>query len=90
MTRPQVAAVAATKASKKASMFGTARPMKDIVVQVGGAKAGRRLSINTTINSTAMTFARFVDSLTARMLSWVLECSLVLGSVAFSGDHIDL
>ena len=50
-----VAAVAATSASSKTSMFGIARPMKDIVVHVGGANAGNRLSANTTMNSTPIT-----------------------------------
>jgi hypothetical protein len=50
--RPDVAATAATAASNNTSMFGIARPMNDMVVQVGGANAGSTLSTNTTMNRT--------------------------------------
>jgi hypothetical protein len=49
--RPNVAAIAATIDSKMKLFTGTARPMNDIVVQVGGAKAGKMLSTKTTMNS---------------------------------------
>src|SRR6516164_729814 len=60
--RPQVAAVAATPASNRTSMFGMTKPMNDIVVQVGGANAGSTLSTNTTINSTVIMYARLLLS----------------------------
>jgi hypothetical protein len=49
--RPDVAAIAATIDSKMKLFSGTARPMNDIVVQVGGAKAGSTLRTKTTMNS---------------------------------------
>jgi hypothetical protein len=54
VTRPHVAAVAATRASSKTSIFGIVKPIKDIVVQVGGANAGSRFITNTTMNSAAI------------------------------------
>jgi hypothetical protein len=52
-------------------MFGTARPMNDIVVQVGGANAGSRLSTKTMMNNKTIMYVRSVDSLTAPVLSWI-------------------
>src|SRR6516164_10574889 len=49
--RPKVAAVAATTASEAKFMLGTVRPMNDMAVHVGAAKAGRRLSTKITMNS---------------------------------------
>jgi hypothetical protein len=49
--RPDVAAIAATIDSKMKLFSGTARPMNDIVVQVGGAKAGKTFSAKTIMNS---------------------------------------
>src|SRR3974377_498311 len=52
--RPRVAAVAAMTASETKVMSGTARPMNDMAVHVGGAKAGSRFSTKITMNSKTM------------------------------------
>jgi hypothetical protein len=63
--RPDVAAVAATPAINKKFTFGAAKPTKDMVVQVGGAKAGRTLSARMTKKSTAASLPWSKTSTTA-------------------------
>src|SRR6516225_3159415 len=60
--RPKVAALAATTASETKLMLGIVRPMNDMAVQVGGAKAGRRLSTKITMNSATVIFVMSVNS----------------------------
>jgi hypothetical protein len=64
--RPEAAAVAATKAVKKVFISGTVSPMNDIAIQVGGAKAGKTLSVKMTMNSSALIFVKSVKLPTAR------------------------
>jgi hypothetical protein len=59
--RPEAAAVAAIKAVKMGFMSGTVRPMNDMATQVGGAKAGKIL----TMNSRALIFVRSAKLYTA-------------------------
>jgi len=63
--RPKVAAAAATTASEMKSMPGIVSPMNDMAVQVGGAKAGRRLSKKMTTNSTTWILVMSINSATA-------------------------
>src|SRR5262249_5575536 len=65
--RPKVAAAAATTASKTKSMLGIVRPMNDMAVQVGGAKAGSRFSTKIAMNSTTVIFVTSLNSATASL-----------------------
>lgn len=67
--RPEVAAVAATIDNKIKLLLGTVRPMNDIVVHVGGAKAGKTLRTKTIKNSRTA----ILNSVTA-MLSGLIAC----------------
>jgi len=66
--RPKVAAAAATTASEMKSMPGIVSPMNDMAVQVGGAKAGRRLSKKMTTNSTTWILVMSMNSATASIV----------------------
>ena len=77
--RPDVAAIAAKIDSKIYLSSGTARPMNDIVVQVGGAKAGKTLSIKITMNS-ATTIWRSVMTKIVGLYSHLPALRLLIGS----------
>jgi hypothetical protein len=85
--RPKVAAIAATTDSKIKLLFGIVRPMNDIVVHVGGAKAGKTLSTKTTKKSTTA----ILSSVTAKIIGFNGHHSLhkrqvqVASSTDFSG-----
>ena len=60
-----MAAVAATRAIQKKLMSGIVSPMNDIAVHVGGAKAGRRLSRKTMMNSKTVILVKSANPITA-------------------------
>jgi hypothetical protein len=62
-----VAAIADTKAIHMKLIPGIVSPMNDIAVQVGGAKAGKRLSTKTTPNSKMLNLIGSLNPATANM-----------------------